>query len=46
LVDIYPSIKDLENGGCIEGTIHIKGYNPQNDINFDANADMKVKISL
>ncbi len=45
-VDIYPYIKDIEGGGCIEGTIHIKGYNPQNDINFDANADMKVKISL
>ncbi len=46
LVDIYPFIKDLPDGGCIEGTIHITGYNPQNDINFDANAEMEVKVSF
>lgn len=43
--DIYPFIKDLNNGGCVEGNIHIK-YNSQTNIKFNVAADVSLKVSL
>ncbi len=45
-VDIYPYIKDLDNGGCVEGTMSLKGYTNQKDIRFDVTSNMLMKISL
>ncbi len=45
-VDIYPYIKDFSDGGCVEGNIHVTGYNSQTDIKFDMVADVSLKIGL
>ncbi len=45
-VDIYPYVKDLEDGGCVEGNIHVKGYNSQTDIKFDVGSNVSTKISF
>lgn len=44
-VDIYPYIKDFSDGGCVEGNIHVTGYNSQT-IKFDMVADVSLKIGL
>lgn len=45
-VDIYPYIKDFSDGGCVEGNIHVKGYNSQTDIKFDVVANVSLKASF
>lgn len=45
-VDIYPFIKSFSDGGCVEGNIHVNGYNSQSDIKYDIVANVSLKISL
>ncbi len=45
-VDVYPYIKDFEDGGCVEGNIRVVGYNSPNDIKFDVISSVSMKISF
>ncbi len=45
-VDIYPFIKSFSDGGCVEGNIHVKGYNSQTDIKFDIVANVSLKVGF
>ncbi|MGC8739248.1 MAG: hypothetical protein ACP5UA_11480 [Candidatus Hydrogenedens sp.] len=45
-VDIYPYIKSFSDGGCVEGNIHIIGYNSQTDIKVDVVANVSLKVGF
>lgn len=45
-VDIYPFIKSFSDGGCVEGSFHILGYNSTSDIKFDVIANVSLKVGF